>query len=77
MSYDHGDGARLRASVGQQRPRKEDERLVRGEGIYFDDRDGGRTAGYVELVRSPLRARAHHADRRLRGRPRSTASTGR
>jgi 2-furoyl-CoA dehydrogenase large subunit len=41
------------ASVGARVPRKEDQRLVRGEGIYFDDRDGGRSAGYVHLVRSP------------------------
>ena len=40
-------------SVGARVPRKEDQRLVRGEGIYFDDRDGGRSAGYVHLVRSP------------------------
>jgi CO/xanthine dehydrogenase Mo-binding subunit len=46
-------GTQARTSVGQSVPRKEDQRLVRGEGIYFDDRDGGRTAGYVELVRSP------------------------
>jgi CO/xanthine dehydrogenase Mo-binding subunit len=39
-------------SVGTSAPRKEDQRLVRGEGIYFDDRmrsDGG----FVALVRSP------------------------
>jgi CO/xanthine dehydrogenase Mo-binding subunit len=46
-------GTRTRPSVGQSVPRKEDQRLVRGEGIYVDDRDGGRAAGYVELVRSP------------------------
>jgi 2-furoyl-CoA dehydrogenase large subunit len=47
-----GDRTRQR-SIGQSVPRKEDQRLVRGDGIFFDDRDGGRSAGFVHLVRSP------------------------
>jgi CO/xanthine dehydrogenase Mo-binding subunit len=53
MSATANDPALRGASVGESVPRKEDQRLVRGEGIFFDDRDGGRGAGYVHLVRSP------------------------
>src|SRR5919205_878786 len=39
--------------VGQNVPRKEDKRLVQGEGVFFDDikRHG---TGYVHFVRSPF-----------------------
>jgi CO/xanthine dehydrogenase Mo-binding subunit len=38
--------------IGQSIPRKEDKRLVQGQGIFFDDvrRHG---MGYVHFVRSP------------------------
>ena len=41
-----------KGAVGQSIPRKEDERLVQGQGIFVDDvrRHG---MGYVHLVRSP------------------------
>ena len=41
-----------RGFVGQSVPRKEDKRLVQGEGVFFDDvkRHG---VGYVHFVRSP------------------------
>src|SRR5262249_59207604 len=40
--------------VGQSIPRKEDKRLVQGQGTFFDDvrRHG---MGYVHFVRSPYR----------------------
>ena len=41
-----------RRAVGTRVPRKEDGRLVRGEGLYFDDRMRS-DAGFVALVRSP------------------------
>ena len=43
---------RSRASSGTNVPRKEDKRLVQGEGVFFDDvkRHG---MGYVHFVRSP------------------------
>src|SRR5207245_10339791 len=41
-----------KGAVGQSIPRKEDRRLVQGEGVFFDDvkRHG---MGYVHFVRSP------------------------
>jgi CO/xanthine dehydrogenase Mo-binding subunit len=54
MSSIAGDRVELRrGSVGSSVPRKEDQRLLRGEGIYFDDRGRGRESGFVHLVRSP------------------------
>jgi 2-furoyl-CoA dehydrogenase large subunit len=54
LSTASGERAATRSRVvGRSVPRKEDQRLVRGEGVYVDDRDGGRSAGYVHLVRSP------------------------
>ena len=43
--------------VGQNVPRKEDRRLVQGQGVFFDDvkRHG---MGYVHFVRSPYRSMA-------------------
>lgn len=41
-----------RRSVGHSVPRKEDNRLVQGQGVFFDDRRR-HGAGYVHLVRSP------------------------
>jgi 2-furoyl-CoA dehydrogenase large subunit len=41
-----------REFAGQSVPRKEDDRLVQGQGVYFDDRRR-HGAGYVHLVRSP------------------------
>ena len=38
--------------VGQSVPRKEDHRLVQGQGVYFDDRRA-HGMGYVHFVRSP------------------------
>ena len=41
-----------KGAVGQSVPRKEDKRLVQGQGVFFDDvkRHG---MGYVHFVRSP------------------------
>ena len=41
-----------KGAVGQSIPRKEDRRLVQGQGVFFDDvkRHG---MGYVHFVRSP------------------------
>jgi CO/xanthine dehydrogenase Mo-binding subunit len=41
-----------RRAVGRSIPRKEDGRLVRGEGVYFDDRHRG-DGGFMQIVRSP------------------------
>ena len=38
--------------VGRSIPRKEDERLVQGQGLYFDDRNPAGVA-YMHLVRAP------------------------
>ena len=61
---------------GQSVPRKEDKRLLQGEGVFVDDikRHG---MGYIHFVRSPY-AHAHITlDRRLDGRGDRRASTGR
>ena len=46
------EGEAKRGYAGQNVPRKEDKRLVQGEGVFFDDikRHG---MGYVHFVRSP------------------------
>jgi 2-furoyl-CoA dehydrogenase large subunit len=41
-----------RGAIGESVPRKEDERLLQGKGIFFDDRRR-HGAGYVHFVRSP------------------------
>ena len=78
---DDDDRARRQVEVqkgwgGQSVTRKEDKRLLQGEGVFVDDvkRHG---MGYPHFVRSPVRARAHHARRRLGGRGDRPASTGR
>ena len=38
--------------IGQSVPRKEDKRLVQGEGVFFDDVKR-HEMGYVHFVRSP------------------------
>ena len=38
--------------IGQSIPRKEDKRLVQGEGVFFDDVKR-HNMGYVHFVRSP------------------------
>ncbi|MEN3313275.1 MAG: hypothetical protein V7645_2604, partial [Actinomycetota bacterium] len=38
--------------IGQNVPRKEDKRLVQGEGVFFDDVKR-HEMGYVHFVRSP------------------------
>ena len=65
-----------RASSGTSIPRKEDKRLVQGEGVFFDDvkRHG---MGYVHFVRSPYAHAGIVSHRRLRGAEASRASTGR
>ena len=41
-----------RGFVGQNVPRKEDRRLVQGQGVFFDDVKR-HNMGYVHFVRSP------------------------
>ena len=57
-------------------PRKEDGRLLKGQGQFADDVWMHRM-GHVHFVRSPLRARPDRRRRRLAARWRSTASTRR
>src|ERR671937_1792347 len=48
--------------AGQNVPRKEDRRLVQGEGVFFDDMKR-HEMGYVHFVRSPYaHARIKHVD---------------
>ena len=56
------------AAVGQSVPRKEDRRLVEGQGVFFDDikRKG---MGYLHFVRSPY---AHATITRSTSLPRSS-----
>ena len=55
-----------KGAVGQSIPRKEDRRLVQGQGVFFDDvkRHG---MGYVHFVRSPYAHARIQVDRRQRG----------
>ena len=53
-------------TIGQPVRRKEDQRLLTGKGRFTDDFSiEGQT--YAAMVRSPLRARAHRADRFRQG----------
>ena len=62
--------------VGQSVPRKEDRRLVQGQGVFFDDvkRHG---MGYVHFVRSPYAHARIALDRRRPPRSSCPASTAR
>ena len=46
------EGAPQRGFIGQNVPRKEDKRLLEGEGVFFDDVKR-QNMGYVHFVRSP------------------------
>src|SRR6266540_4124834 len=46
------EGVAHRGFIGQNVPRKEDKRLVQGEGVFFDDIKR-HEMGYVHFVRSP------------------------
>ena len=65
-----------KGAVGQSIPRKEDRRLVQGQGVFFDDvkRHG---MGYVHFVRSPYAHARIQVDRRQRGAREARASTAR
>ena len=52
--------------AGQSVPRKEDKRLVQGEGVFFDDVKR-HNMGYVHFVRSPYAHAKHPLGRRLEG----------
>ena len=58
------------AAIGQSVPRKEDSRLVQGQGVFFDDikRHG---MGYLHFVRVPVRPRARSS--RSTSPPRSSS----
>ena len=56
------EGEEQRGFIGQNVPRKEDKRLVQGEGVFFDDVKR-HEMGYVHFVRSPYaHARIKHVD---------------
>ena len=65
-----------KGAVGQSIPRKEDRRLVQGQGVFFDDvkRHG---MGYVHFVRSPYAHARIRGDRRQRGARDARACTAR
>jgi CO/xanthine dehydrogenase Mo-binding subunit len=46
------EGEAQRGFIGQNVPRKEDKRLLQGEGVFFDDIKR-HEMGYVHFVRSP------------------------
>ena len=52
--------------IGQNIPRKEDKRLVQGEGVFFDDVKR-HEMGYVHFVRSPYAHARDQVGRRLEG----------
>ena len=60
-------GAPQKGWAGQSIPRKEDKRLIQGEGVFVDDvkRHG---MGYVHFVRSPYAHARDRAHRRVQGR---------
>jgi CO/xanthine dehydrogenase Mo-binding subunit len=56
------EGEAQRGFIGTNVPRKEDKRLVQGDGVFFDD-VRRHEMGYVHFVRSPYaHARIKHVD---------------